>query len=109
MSEAKSINVVSVSCPTAEINGMGEFCRRANHFLFVEGPKVLDRAATAGDDQQIGPRHRAAGLKLTESANGLRDLAGGALALNRHRPDDDMCRAAVFEPMKDVADDGAGR
>jgi cyclophilin family peptidyl-prolyl cis-trans isomerase len=87
----------------------GRFCRRANHLLFVECPEVLDRAATAGDDQQIGPRHRTAGLNLTEPANGLCDPAGGTLALHRHRPDDDVGRAAVFQPVKDVADDGAGR
>jgi hypothetical protein len=37
-SDAKSISVVSVSWPTAEISGIGRFGGRAHHLLLVEGP-----------------------------------------------------------------------
>ena len=59
-SEAKSISVVSVSCPTAEISGMVRAGRGAHHDLLVEAPEILEAAAAARHDQHIGPRHRAA-------------------------------------------------
>ena len=36
-------------------------------------------------------------------------FGGRALALDRHRPDQDMGREAVLEPVEDVADHRAGR
>ena len=55
-SAAWSISVVSVSCPTAEISGIGDCGRGADDLFLVERPQVLDRAAAARNDQQVGTR-----------------------------------------------------
>ena len=39
---------------------LGDAGRRPHHDLLVEAPEILDRAAAARDDQQVGPRHCAA-------------------------------------------------
>ena len=83
--------------------------RGAHHHLLVERPQILDRAAAARDDQQVGPRHRAAGWQRVEAADRGRDLVGAGLALHRHRPDQHAAREAVLEPVQDVADHRAGR
>ena len=57
-SAAKSISVVSVSWPTAEISGIGDLGGGAHDLFLVERPQILDRAAAARDDQQVGPRRR---------------------------------------------------
>jgi hypothetical protein len=76
----------------------------AHDLLFVEGPQILDRAAAARDDHQIGlVRHP------IEAAHGGRDLRRSPLPLHRHRPDDDMAGAAIRQAVKNVANDGAGR
>ena len=103
-SAAWSINVVSVSCPTAEISGIGELGRGPHHLLLVERPQILDRAAAARDDQQVRPRH-----DRGKAANRLRDPGRSALSLDRHRPHDDPGRAAILEAVDDVADHRAGR
>ncbi len=84
--------------------GDRQFGRGAHHFLLIEGPKVLDRSSAPRDDQQIGPR-----LELGETADCGGDLFRCPLALHRDGPDDHMGRAAVFEAVEDVADDGPGR
>ena len=109
LSEAKSISVMSVSWPTAEISGIMLFGRRAHHDLLVERPQIFERAAAARDDDQIGPRQRAASRQRVEAADGVGDFGGGRLALHPHRPHQDAARKAVGEAMQDVADDGAGR
>ena len=55
----------------------------ADHLLLVERPQILDRAAAARDDQQVG-RRRASALKPATAAA---ILLGRALALDRHRPE----------------------
>ena len=56
--------------------------------LLVEGPQVLQAAATAGDDQHVRPGQvrieRRQGVK---AADGRRDLTCRTLALHRDRPD----------------------
>ena len=79
------------------------FRRGADDDLFVEGPEVLDRAAAARDDQQIGP-----GRERGKTANRSRDLFGSAFALDRNRPDDDVARAAIGETVEDIANDRTG-
>ena len=83
--------------------------RRAHHDLLVERPQVLERAAAARDDQQIGPGDAAALRQRVEAADGGGDLLGRAFALHLDRPDDHVAREAVGEPMQDVADHRAGR
>ena len=83
--------------------------RGAHHDLLVERPQVLQRAAAAGDDQEIGPADAAACGQRIEAADGGGDLLGRAVALHLDRPDDDVAREAVGEPMQDVADHRAGR
>ena len=85
------------------------FRRGPHDFLLVEGPQILDRAAAASNDQQVGTRHGAAGLRAPKPRMACSDLGRCTLTLNRHRPDDDVCRAAILQPVQDVADDGAGR
>ena len=82
---------------------------RPHHNLFVEAPKILDRAAAAGDDQHVRPRHGAADTHRVEAANGGGHLGGAGFALDAYRPDEDVTGETVLKPMKDVADDRAGR
>src|SRR6185369_17890831 len=72
--------------------------------LLIEGPEILDRAAAASDDQQVWLR-----VDRRKRADGGGDLRRGALALNRNRPQDDVRRASVLQPVEDVADHRAGR
>ena len=76
----------------------------AHHRLLVERPQILDRAAAARDDEQIGRRRQ-----RVEAGDRGGDLLGGALALDRDRPQDDVGREAVLEPVDDVADHRPGR
>jgi hypothetical protein len=103
MSAAKSHRVVSVSCPTAEMVGICGRGERAHHLFLVKGPQILDRAAAARDDEKVGPARHG-----VEAAHRRRDLGRGSLPLHRHRPDDDVGRAAIGEAVEDVANDGAG-
>ena len=80
----------------------------AHDDLFVEGPEVLDAAAAARDDQQIGPRHGTLGRQTVEAADRGGDLLGRALALDQHRPNEHPAREAVGQAVQDVADDRAG-
>ena len=59
----------------------------AHHDLLVEGHQVFETAAAARHDQEIGPRHRAAGRQPVEAFDRGGDLLGRALALDDHRPD----------------------
>ena len=104
-SAAWSNSVVSVSWPTAEISGIGDSAAARTtssslnaHKSSIEPPPraTISRSGAAAADRG-------------EAANGRRDLGGRALALDRHRPDDDTRRAAVLEPVEDVADHRAGR
>ena len=81
----------------------------ANHDLLVERPEVLQRAAAARHDQHVGPRNPAALGQRVEAADRGGDLFGRAFALHPHRPHQHVARKAVFQPMQDVADHGAGR
>jgi hypothetical protein len=58
-------------------------------------------------------RDRAGGCgpfgQRVEAADRGGDLLGRAVALHLDRPDDDVAREAVGEPMQDVADHRAGR
>jgi len=56
LSAAKSISVMSVSWPTAEISGDHAVGSGTDHDLLVERPQVFQRSATARDDQKIRPR-----------------------------------------------------
>ena len=85
-SAAKSISVVSVSWPMAEIERNGARRRRAHDDLLVEAPEVLERAAAARDDQHVRPRDRPARRQRVEAVDGRRDLRRAALALHAHRP-----------------------
>ena len=80
----------------------------AHHDLLVEAPEVLEPAAAAGDDEQVGARHRPAGADGVEAADGRGDLGRAALALHRDRPEQHAAREAVAQAVQDVADDGAG-
>ena len=81
----------------------------ADHDLLVERPEVLQRAAAARDDQQIGPRDPAALRQRVEAADRGRDLLGRAFALHLDRPHQHAAGKTVLQPMQDVADHGAGR
>ena len=103
-SAAKSISVVSVSWPTAEISGIGDSAAARTtssslnaHRSSIEPPPraTISRSGRGSIDGEAADRRR--------------DLRRRALALDRHRPDDDMRRAAVLEPVEDVADHRAGR
>ncbi len=55
----------------------------AHHDLLVEAPEVLDGAAAAGDDQQIGARNGPLGGKRVEALDRVGDFGGGGFALRR--------------------------
>ena len=82
---------------------------RADHHLFVESPQILNRAAAARDDYQIGPRHRSARLNCGKPADRSRDLLCRTIALNQHRPDQHLDRKAVCQAVQDIADHRPGR
>ena len=81
---------------------------RAGQRLVVERPEVLDRAAAAGHDQDVGPGQGAAGGQGIEAADGGGDLRGRRIALHHHRPDHHAAGPAVADAVQDVADHRPG-
>ena len=81
----------------------------ADHLLLVERPQILDRPTPARDDDQVGARHRPVLDQPVEPANRRRYLGRRALALDRHRPDDDMGRKTIGQPVQYVANHRSGR
>ena len=81
----------------------------AHHDLLVEGHQVFETAAATRHNQEIGPRHRAAGLQPVEAFDRGGDLLRRALALDDHRPDEHTAREAIGQAMEDVANHRAGR
>ena len=68
----------------------------AEHDLLVEGHQVFQAAAAAGDDQHVGPGHGAARARARRSpAMAAAIRCGGALALHRHRPEQDAAGEAA--------------
>src|SRR5262249_8322860 len=59
---------------------------RAGDDFFVERPQVLEAAAAAADDQNVG------GLPFVHRVDRRGDLARGGVALNGHRKNTDMRR-----------------
>ena len=82
--------------------------RGAHHCLVVEAPEILETAAATGDDDQVRPCNRPVRGKRIETVDGIGDLRAAAFALHPHRPDHDMEREAVGDPVQDVTDDGSG-
>ena len=80
-----------------------------HHSLVIEAPEILQAAATARHDDQVRPLDRTICLKCVETGDGARHFIAGCVALNPHRPDDHMDGKAVFNPVQDVANHGAGR
>ena len=71
----------------------------AHNDLVVEAPEVLQRAAAAGDDDDVRlPRH---GI---ETGDGRCHLCRAGLALHAHRPNQHVAGEALVESMEDVAD-----
>ncbi len=77
----------------------------AHDDFLVERPQILDRTAAARDDHQIGPPVGGQGPKAGDRR---RHLFGRALALHQHRPDRDMARKPVGQPVQNVADHRPG-
>jgi hypothetical protein len=76
----------------------------ANDVFLIERPQILDRPTSARNDQQVGT-----GRDRREPADRVGDPGRGALALHRHRPQDDVRREASLEAVKNVANHRAGR
>ena len=109
-SETKSIRVVSVSWPTAEISGMVEAAAarttisslKAHRSSRLPPPRATISTSGRGTGPSLG--------QAVEARDGGGHLARRLLALHRHRPDQHMAREAVGQPMQDVADHrAAGR
>jgi len=81
----------------------------AHHNLLIERPQILDRTATTRDDDQIGSRDQPPVLKRAEAADRRRHRLRRRFALDRHRPHQHMRRAAVGQPVEDIADHRPGR
>ena len=77
----------------------------AHHLLLVERPQILDRAAAAGDDQQVGPRLDR--RQSRESRAAILAAAPSPCTGTGHTMT--WRRAAVREAVEDVADHRAGR
>ena len=78
-SAAKSISVMSVSWPTAEISGIMLAAAARTTISSLNDQQVFERAAAARHDDQIRPRQRAALGQRVEAFDGIGDL-GGAIA-----------------------------
>ena len=74
-SATKSMIVVSVSWPTAEITGVWQEKRHALLFL-IERPKILDRTASAAHDQHIQ-------IQYVQTAYALHDAVRRSLSLHQ--------------------------
>ena len=67
----------------------------ADHLLLVEGPEILDTAAAARHDDQIGAGDGAARRDVRKAPHRRRHLRRRALALHQHRPHQHMAGKAV--------------
>ena len=65
---------------------------RAGRGFFVEPPEILKAAAAARHDNQVRARNGAANRQRIKATHTIGHFCGAALALNPHRPDDDMHR-----------------
>ena len=108
-SAAKSHSVVSVSWPTAEMIGIVRGGDGADHLLLVERPQILDRAAAARDDHQVGRGDRPAGRSASKPRTAAATCSAAPSPWTGTGQTHDMARAAVREPVEDVADHRAGR
>ena len=80
----------------------------AHNLFLIEGPEILQRAATTRDDQQVGTRQRPVRRHRIKPLDGPCHLRGGALALDQCSPDEDPDPEPIRETMKYVADHRAG-
>ena len=80
----------------------------ADDGFVVERHEVLEAAAAAGDDEDIGAGDGAAGGDGVEASDGGGDFLGGAFALHGDRPDEDGAGEAAGDRGADVVQDGAG-
>ncbi|MCY1228419.1 hypothetical protein D9M72_407360 [compost metagenome] len=80
-----------------------------DHRLVVEAPEVLKAATAAGNDQHVWPGDRPTGRDVVEAADRRRHLVARAVALDAHRPDDDMHGETVGNAVQDIANDSARR
>ena len=103
-SAAWSISVVSVSCPTAEMSGIGDSAAARTTSSSLNAHRSSIEPPPRATISRSGR-----GLDRGKAADRRGDLRRRALALHRHRPQDHMRRAAILEPVEDVADHRAGR
>ena len=82
---------------------------RARQRLVVEAPQILQAAAASRHDDEVRTRQRPVSGQGVEPLDGVRDLRARRLALDAHRPDDDMQRKAVADAVQDIADHRACR
>ncbi len=81
----------------------------AGQRLVIEPPKILEAAAAARHDQQVGLRYGAILRQCVEAVDGGGHFGACRFALHPHRPDQHMQRKPVLDPVDDVADDRACR
>ncbi len=75
----------------------------AHHDFLVEAPEILQRAATARDDEHIGTGNAPARLDFVEAADGSCHFLRRAIALHAHGPDQHFPREAIAQPVDHVA------
>ena len=108
-SAAKSISVVSVSCPTAEISGIA-LSAAARTTISSLNPQRSSRhppprATISRSGRGIGPPGASAlNPRIAAATSGAQSCA-----LHRHRPDQHMARKPVAQPVQDIADHRARR
>ncbi len=103
-SEAKSISVVSVSCPTAEISGMRQAAAARTTISSLNAIRSSRLPPPRATISTSGPGDRSARLDRVEPGDGGGDLSRRALALHRHRPEQDGAREAPGDGGLDVLD-----
>ena len=80
----------------------------ADDGLVVEGHEVLEAAAAASDDEDVGAGDGSGGGDGVEAGDGGGDFLGGAFALDGDGPDEDGAREAAGDGGADVVQDGPG-
>ena len=98
-SAAKSISVVSVSWPTAEISGMAEAAAARTTASSLKAQRSSSEPAAARHDQHVRNHLR---RQRAHAVNGGGDPLGGALSLHRYRPDQHMAGETLAQPVKDI-------
>ena len=109
LSAAKSISVMSVSCPTAEMSGIMLSAAARTTTSSLNAQRSSSEPPPRATMMISGLRHRMLCRQRVEAADRAGHLLGRAVALHANRPHHHTARETIAQPMQDIADDRAGR